>query len=256
MEIRGVDVSRWQGDIDWKRVKAAGVGFAMIKAAQGTRPDPRFDKNFKDALKSGVYAGAYVYSLAVTPGEAKAEAEAVLEQTRGRELRYPIALDLEDERLEKLKKRELGEVIKAFCGAVRAGGRIPMIYSNLDWFKNRIPKSAVKGEYVWLACWRDSLPDEDFGCAMWQKGSGSVDGIEGEADIDVSFIDFAALTAPEASYALAVPRRRGDEYAAMQRALNAGNYRDAGGKALTVDGIWGKRSFEAFQKLVSKAGEG
>ena len=93
-------------------------------------------------------------------------AEAVLEQTRGRELRYPIALDLEDERLEKLKKRELGEVIKAFCGAVRAGGRIPMIYSNLDWFKNRIPKSAVKGEYVWLACWRDSLPDEDFGCAM------------------------------------------------------------------------------------------
>lgn len=251
MEIKGIDVSKWQGDIDWAEVCASGVRFAMIRALYGTEPDPRFEENVSGAVKNGVFAGAYVYSLASAPDEARAEAEALIALVRGHTLRYPAAIDFEDSRFEKLTKAERGGVISAFCETVKNAGLIPMLYSSRDWFDRVIPMSAIKKYPVWLGQWRDEKPEAGFDFAMWQSGAGSVPGISGEADIDFSYVDFAALTAPPLSFTLTSPRGRGEGYLAMQRALNACGYRDSNGKRLKEDGVWGKRSYEAFLSMVN-----
>lgn len=249
MEIKGIDVSRWQGDIDWEKAYSGGVRFAMIKAAQGRRPDPRFLSNLTGAGRAGVFAGAYVYSLAKTPKEAEAEADAVTELIGERELRYPVAIDVEDAHFEKLAKAERGSIVSAFCERIGGRGHIPMIYSNHDWFTRMLPRSVTESYYVWLAWWRSEKPSPGYDLAVWQSGTGSVPGIEGEVDLDVSFVDFAALTKPPAPFRLETPRLRGEEYLAMQNALNAAGYRDDSGSPLAEDGVWGERSRQAFCRL-------
>ena len=255
MEINGIDVSRWQGDIDWGKAASAGVRFAMIKAVQGGKTDPKFKRNITGAIKNGVFAGAYVYSLARTPEEARGEADAVLELCEKYELRYPVALDLEDKSLDALTKKELGDIACAFLDRIREGGRIPMLYSNRDWFKRRIPRSVVKKYYIWLAQWRDERPEADFDFAVWQRGTGRVDGIDGDVDLDVCFVDFSELTAPPLRFYPASPRLRGEAYLAMQKALNAAHYRDSSGNVLAEDGVWGARSMEAFRTLLKVNGQ-
>lgn len=255
MELNGIDVSKWQGEIDWARVKEAGTEFAMIRALYGTKEDPRFRANLKGAEGNGVYAGAYVYSLAVTEDEARAEADAALELVKGAALRYPIAMDMEDERQKGLTKAMRGKLISAFCDRIAAAGRIPMIYSSRDWFDRLIPAAVTKKYPVWLAQWRAEKPETDFETAMWQSGTGSVEGIGEKVDIDVSYTDFAALTAPRAVFRITRPRLKGEAYLCMQRALNAANYRDAEGKRLEEDGVWGKRSMEAFLALLRAEAE-
>ena len=251
MEIRGIDVSRWQGDIDWAAAAGAGLRFAMIKACQGTKKDPKFKRNIEGAIKAGLYAGAYVYSLAEDEDAARAEARAVLKLTEPYELRWPIALDLEHEGFVRLAKAERLGVIDAFCAEIAAAGRLPMIYSNSDWFRRVIPKAAAKRYSVWLARWRSEPPEEDFAYAMWQSGTGEVPGINGPVDLDVSFEDFSRLTVPKAEFAVTVPRKRGEAYLKMQEALNAAGYRDESGAPLDADGVWGKKSMQALLSLVS-----
>ena len=78
MRITGIDVSRWQGTIDWKKVKEAGIGFAIIRAAAGLKEDVKFRENLRGAVAAGIPAGAYLYSLAKTKAEARREAELLL----------------------------------------------------------------------------------------------------------------------------------------------------------------------------------
>ncbi len=253
MEIRGIDVSRWQGDIDWTAAAGSGLRFAMIKACQGTKEDPKFKRNIEGAVKAGIYAGAYVYSLAEDAETAGAEAEAVLKLVRPYELRWPVALDLEHAGFEKLPKALRLRVIDAFCGRIKAAGRVPMIYSSSDWFRRVIPKAAIKRYSVWLARWRGDPPEEDFAYAMWQSGTGEIPGINGPTDLDVSFTDFSLYTVPTAEFAVTVPRKRGEAYLKMQEALNASGYRDDSGAPLAEDGVWGKKSMQALLRLASRA---
>lgn len=194
MRIKGIDVSRWQGSIDWQRAAASGVRFAMIKALQGEKPDPRFKENMEGAAKAGISAGVYVYSTAEDEQSARREAEAVLEACRGYELKYPIALDFENEHFRAMTKAARGRVIRAFMDGIEAAGRIPILYSNHDWLTRLIPRSVTKRYLVWLARWRKDEPEEPFCYCMWQCGTGNVPGIEGEVDLDWSYIDFASLT--------------------------------------------------------------
>ncbi|MBR0136688.1 MAG: hypothetical protein IJM18_10830 [Clostridia bacterium] len=254
MEIKGIDVSKWQGRIDWKKAAESGVRFAMIKALQGLSPDPRFEENAKGAADNGIYAGAYVFSLAKDPDEAEAEAEAALDACAPYNITWPVAMDFEGAHFEKMKKSERGAIITAFCERIKRGGMIPMLYSNRDWFTRLIPVS-VRDEYpVWLAQWRAEKPDTGFEYAMWQSGAGSVGGIEGDVDIDTSYVDFSLFSRPQASFRLTRPRSRGEAYLMMQRALNAAGYRSLDGRPLKEDGVWGKKSREAFLKML-KANE-
>lgn len=250
MRIKGIDVSRWQGSVDWKKAAASGVRFAMIKALQGERPDPRFMENAEGAIKNGVHAGAYVYSLAADEAAAIREAEAALDLCSEYELRYPVALDFENEHFRAMTKAARGRVIEAFMGRIAEGGRIPILYSNHDWLTRLVPKSVLEKHYIWLAWWRSDKPAEDYSYAMWQRGTGKVDGIEGEVDIDVSFIDFAGLTGAKLPLRVEEPSLKGEGYRAFQRALALGGYTDEEGLPPKEDGVWGKRSQQAMDQLV------
>lgn len=194
MKLKGVDVSHWQGSIDWKRAAKAGVRFAMIKALQGTEPDPRSKQNIAGAEEAGVSAGIYVYSTAADEAQARAEADAALDMCRGAKLCWPVALDFESGHFKSMKKSERARVITAFSERIEEGGRIPMLYSDHDWLTRLIPASVVKRYPIWLARWRKEEPEEPFCYVMWQSGTGRVPGIDGDVDLDWSYFDFAGLT--------------------------------------------------------------
>ncbi len=250
MEINGIDVSKWQGDIDWKLVSSSGVRFAMIRLAHGTDMDARFSKNVKGAVKNGIKAGAYVFSLAGNTDEARAEALNAVKACEGLTISFPVAMDVENAHFEKLGKTERGKLIEAFCETVKASGMTPMIYSNRDWFTRLIPRSVMKKYPVWLAQWRQDKPSTDFEYAMWQYGKGHVDGIDGDVDLDICFKDFSTVCSSPIVFDLTVPRKRGEAFLDMQTALNAAGYTDDSGKPLAADGVWGKRSRQAFVKML------
>ncbi len=254
MEIKGIDVSRWQGEIDWEKVGKSGVRFAMIKALHGKKPDPRFEANIRGAAESGISAGAYVFSLAKSSGEAEEEAEAAVSLLRGRPVRWPVAMDFESPHFEEMTESERKKVIRAFCGRIKSAGFTPMLYSSRDWLTRVIPAS-VRGEYpIWLAQWRAEKPEADFDFAMWQSGTGRIPGIDGEVDLDVSYVDFASVSPKPLLFRITRPRSRGEAYLLMQRALNAAGYCDAAGKPLKEDGVWGARSMEAFSAMLGLNG--
>lgn len=93
--INGIDVSVWQGEIDWARVKAGGVGFAMVRAGYGLAADPNFARNMEGAAAQGIPVGTYLYSRAVTTGEAEEEAAFLLELAKPYQIVYPASLDME-----------------------------------------------------------------------------------------------------------------------------------------------------------------
>ncbi len=250
---KGVDVSRYQGDIDWQAVKAGGVEFAMIKALQGAdRIDKCFQRNAEGAAAAGVPFGVYVFSKANNAAEARAEAEAVLGLTAGLALDYPIAMDFESKHFLLLTEKEREDMINAFCSAIKAAGHTPMLYSSKNWLVNVIPQSCAQAWPVWLAQWRRSDPDYEGPFTMWQCGKAEVTGIEGKVDIDICLVDYPALIAAQrpVRFAVTVPRLTGEAVRLMQSALNAANYRDLNGDPLDPDGVWGKKSQSALDRLV------
>ena len=119
MEIQGIDVSKWQGDIDWAGVKAAGIRFAMVRASFGqSDADPSFVQNITQAQANGIPCGAYHYCYAKSVDEALKEAEFFLKTVKSYQLDYPLALDLEDGSLEPLGREALTEIAGAFLKAV------------------------------------------------------------------------------------------------------------------------------------------
>ena len=169
---KGIDVSKWQGTINWQSVAADGVEFAMIRLGYGTKnggaPDPKFRQNMEGALAAGIDAGVYFYGTAVTEEAARAEAHFVLtalEPWRGR-LAYPVAYDAEDSAQETLTKNKLTAVIAAFCDTVRAAGWYPMVYSSRYWLENKIHPAQIRAD-VWLAQWaQEATYAGEYG--LWQ----------------------------------------------------------------------------------------
>lgn len=251
--IKGIDVSRYQGDIDWLAAAADGVSFAMIKALQGANSvDKCFLKNAEGAAAAGVPFGVYVYSKANNANEASAEAEAALSLVSGLELSYPIAMDFESKHFLLLSEEERGAVIDSFCLRIKAAGFIPLLYSSKNWLTNVIPAECAQRWNVWLAQWRRSDPDYEGPFTMWQFGKGEVAGIEGKVDMDISLVDYPAMIADSRPIRFAVtnPRLTGEAVLKMQQALIAANYTDASGDPLDPDGVWGKKSQQALDKLV------
>lgn len=249
----GIDVSRYQGEIDWQTVKNAGIEFAMIKALQGSKKiDPCFARNASGAQKAGVPFGIYVYSKAKSKEDALAEARAAVALAGEYELLYPIAIDVESAHLRLMESADLAGIINIFCAEVKASGYLPLIYSNKDWLLNVIPKECSAKWDVWLAQWRKSDPDYPGPFTMWQYGKGEVPGVENKADMDICLVDYPSLiaSARPLSFAVTIPYLRGEGYAAMQRALNAANYRDSNGDPLETDGIWGPKSMSAMNRLI------
>lgn len=195
---KGVDVSQWQGTIDWKKVADAGIEFAIIRCAkQDLSVDPFFEKNYAGARDNGLAVGAYKYSYATTVEEAVAEAQATLEAIKGKEFGAKVWLDLEDKCQQNLDKELLYEIVKVWLELVAALGYEVGIYCNQYWYKSILTdkiKSLTKN--FWIAKWSDKKPE--LGEVAWQYSSeGKVDGINGNTDMNYYYEEFDVITTEE-----------------------------------------------------------
>ena len=235
---KGIDVSKWQGGIDWEKVKGSGIEFAMLRAGYGRgNIDAQFERNAAECERLGIPYGAYWFTYAYTPEMAAAEAASCLEAVKGRKLSYPVAYDFEGDSVEFAEKsgaavtRELASAMaRAFCGAVRAGGRYPMIYTNPS-FLQRYFDAQLPREYdIWLAQWPakpDPAAPPALATGMWQySSSGSVDGIEGRVDLDAAYKDYPALTGGGSAPADTTEAERARDWV-MKKGISDGTSPDA-----------------------------
>ena len=179
--MNGIDVSKWQGEINWSRVKNSGVEFAMIRSSFGWgagQEDVKFRYNYENAKKAGVAVGAYHYSYAKTPEEAVKEADYCYSVIKGKTFEYPIAYDMEEASVAELGREKVSAIAKAFCERMESYGYYVCIYANLYWLNNYFTNEIFEKYDIWLAQWNDK-PTFTRPYGIWQKTSkGRVDGIE------------------------------------------------------------------------------
>ncbi len=198
---RGIDVSKWQGNIDWQKVKAAGIEFAILRASYGDGTsrfknngrDEKFEENYKGAKEAGIPVGAYHYCYARNIEEAKKEAEFFLSVIAGKQFEYPVILDLEDANQKNINKVTLTDMAIAFLDTVEKAGYYAMLYSNKYWLETRLDYDRLKRFDIWLAQWgKEPTWNGNFG--IWQYTSdGSVDGIQGKVDMNIAYRDYPAI---------------------------------------------------------------
>lgn len=190
--IQGVDVSCWQRQIDWDKVKDnSKIKFAMIRTGFG-RNEPKqkdswFDTNYENAKKANIDVGAYHYSYAKTVQDALNEAEFCLSIINNRQLEYPVAFDIEDPSQYKVNRRTLTNICKAFCERIRQAGYMPMIYSNKMFIENHLYAKELFPKYdLWFSNW-NSYPC--LYCQMWQyTDKGRIKGINnGVKIVDLNY---------------------------------------------------------------------
>ena len=183
--VNGIDVSKWQQDIDWKTVKASGIKFAMLRLAHGSSKDIQFENFYSGATEQGIPVGIYCYSTAKSVAEGKKEAENLLEMLDGKELTYPIALDLEDNaQLKNMNKAQRTKLILEYKKIIEDAGYDFIVYANLNWLTNYIDQKKLEENDVdiWIARYcSQSLGHRYTGggtVQMWQYSStGQIDGI-------------------------------------------------------------------------------
>ncbi len=199
---KGIDVSRYQGNIDWNKVAAAGVEYAFIRV--GVRGygqegrivlDEMFEANVQGASAAGIKVGVYFFSQAVTEEEALEEANIVLEAIDGYDVTYPIVYDVEKTgektgRMNQISKEERTKMAQIFINRIREAGYTPMIYSNMEMWSVLIDMAAFEDVEKWFAYYSSDVyfPYE---YAIWQySDTGRIDGINGDVDLNISFKDW------------------------------------------------------------------
>ncbi len=197
--VKGIDVSAFQGDIDWNKVKADGISFAILRAGYGkvaSQVDAKFFQNYRNAKAAGVPVGAYWYSYAKTVEEAKLEAAACINTLKSTQLEYPIYYDVEENSQYKLGKTQVSAIIKAFCTAMEAAGYWVGLYTNSAWY-NSVIEDDIKTRYaIWIAHWGVSKPSISGQYGLWQYNVGKnnpINGIVGDVDLDYSYIPYPTL---------------------------------------------------------------
>ena len=194
----GIDVSKWNGDIDWDVVKAEGVDFAIIRCGyRGSSSgclveDPYFKQNIAGAKKAGINVGIYFFTQATNMVEAVEEASMVITLLGDNAIDYPVFIDTEgaggNGRADGLDADTRTTVCQSFCKTIENAGYQAGIYASRNWFKNNLHTEQLNDYKVWLAEYRQTpLYDERYD--MWQyTSSGSVAGINGCVDLNVSYI--------------------------------------------------------------------
>lgn len=183
--INGIDVSKWQQAIDWKTVKASGIKFAMLRLAHGTSKDIQFENYYAGATEQGIPVGIYCYTTAKSVAEGKKEAQNLLEMLDGKELTYPIALDLEDNlQIKNMNKEQRTKLVLEYKKIIEDAGYQFIVYANLNWLNNYIDQTQLEDNDVdiWIARYcSQSLGHRYTGggnVQLWQYSStGQIDGI-------------------------------------------------------------------------------
>ena len=194
--LDGIDVSKWQGPIDFTAVKNAGYHFVMIRIYNGVEKDPNFETYYRDAIAAGLSVGVYYYSYATSVDAASADASTVLRILNGRTLHYPVVIDMEDNRqLAGLSNQDRTNIARAFCNIIATSGYQTGLYANTYWLEHYFENSQLADMNLWIARWTQniSIPHGYTGNGnifMWQYTSdGTVPGINGRVDLNVGFSD-------------------------------------------------------------------
>ncbi len=194
----GIDVSKWNGEIDWDKVKAAGAEFAIIRAGYrgsvtgALVEDPCFTANMRGAAASGLPVGVYFFTQAVNEVEAVEEASAVIQLIREYNLEYPVFIDTEgaggNGRADGLDAETRTLVCEAFCRTVANAGYKAGVYGSRNWYNNNLRAEKLEEYCIWLAEYR-SAPLYQGYYHMWQYTSkGAIDGIAGNVDMNISYL--------------------------------------------------------------------
>lgn len=204
--VYGIDVSRWQGDIDWSKVAADGITFAMIKCGggdDGLYEDRKFKQNIQGALANGIQVGIYFYSGATDAKTAYDEASFCINLIKDYQITYPVAFDWE---LNSGDYDEVTQACETFCNVVKSYGYQPMVYSNRNRWYSSFDGEKLAGKFkVWMACYwseyyytstrwayGDDLASFKWHYDMWQYGvTDTVDGIDGYVDMNIAFFGYA-----------------------------------------------------------------
>ncbi|MDD2978852.1 MAG: N-acetylmuramoyl-L-alanine amidase [Hespellia sp.] len=205
----GIDVSKYQGTIDWAQVKASGIDFAVIRLGyrgygkEGTLSlDENYQTNIEGALAAGLDVGVYFFSQAVTDKEAKEEADFVLKHLKDYEVRGPVVFDTEeikdeDARTLEVSNESFTDSCIAFCNTVKDAGYSPMIYANLKWMAFTLQMDRLTAYDFWYADYNDT-PQCPYDFQMWQYSEeGKVAGIEGNVDMNLWIQDQSVIEEKE-----------------------------------------------------------
>ena len=204
----GIDVSKWNKEIDWAQIKKEGVDFAIIRAGyRGSVSgslvvDPYFEQNIKGATENGIDVGVYFFTQAVNEREAVEEASIVMSLVQGYDISYPIFIDTEGAggkgRADDLDVVERSVICQAFCETIRSGGYKAGVYASKNWLNNRLDITKFSADNViWLAEYRDQ-PTYGGTYGMWQyTSSGRINGIEGKVDFNLCYLDFGTEASDE-----------------------------------------------------------
>lgn len=203
--LKGIDVSKWQGEIDWEAVKKSGVDFVMIRAGYGKNNiDEYFERNISECNRLGIPCGVYWFSYAYTKEMARNEAKYCIEAIKKYKISYPVAFDFEYDSVDfaagkgvKVTKTLASKLVRAFCEEIQNAGYYVSVYANPNYLSAYFDSNIPKEYDIWLAKWPnkpnlDVKPDQCGG--MWQyTSSGTVNGIDGRVDMNVAYVDYPQI---------------------------------------------------------------
>lgn len=199
--LKGIDVSKYQGQIDFNAVKKSGIDFVIINAGYGKsvfQKDPCFEQNYTRAKAAGLKVGAYWFSYAMTPDEALQEARTFAEVIKEKQFDFPVFYDLESDPKSSYfpfttGKENCSEMVKAFCLEMEKLGYFVGLYISRSPLQTHITKDIAERFALWLAEYGDKL-NYSGNYGIWQHSStGRVVGVIGDVDLDRAVIDYSAI---------------------------------------------------------------
>lgn len=194
MERKGIDISYYQGDIDFNSLKG-NVDFAMVRTSYGNfTEDSKYKQNVAGLESVGIPYGFYHFSYATTVEGAKEEAEGFINIIKNYKPLYPVAIDVESTSVtENVREDTLIDIVKTFCKTVEDAGYYVMIYANLNYLNNKLDSQELDDYDKWLAEWTNR-PTYSKPFGMWQYSSkGSMPGIDGNVDLDIAYKDYPSI---------------------------------------------------------------
>ncbi len=197
--VLGIDVSKWNGTIDWNAVKSSGISFVVIRCGyRGSSTgvlvkDPMFEANIKGATKAGLKVGLYFFTQAINEKEAVEEASMVIALAKDYKISYPIFIDTEwtsGGRANGISKDTRTAVCTAFCETIKSAGYTPGVYACKSWYQDSLNVSTLNGYKIWLAQYA-SQPTYSSRYDMWQySDKGKVNGISTNVDMNISYLGY------------------------------------------------------------------
>ncbi len=192
-DMKGIDVSVHNGNIDWQKVKNAGIDFAILRAGYGklaSQKDKQFENNYAGARAVGIPIGAYWYSYATTPDEARQEAEVCISILKDKQFEFPIYFDQEEKKTLDTGKANCSAMVRAFCDALEKAGYWAGLYTSRSVLGTHI-EDDIKNRYaLWVAEWGSKL-NYSGSVGIWQySDKGKIDGISGNVDLDMAYVDY------------------------------------------------------------------